>query len=33
MQFQKPDLDYIDIDTTNHTPEESLNVIAKKIGL
>ena len=33
MQFQKPDLDYIDIDTTNHTPEESLNIIAKKIGL
>ena len=33
MQFQKPDLDYIDIDTTKQTPEESLKVIAKKSGL
>ena len=33
MQFQKPDLDYIDIDTTNQTPEESLKMIAKKTGL
>ena len=32
-QFQKPDFDYIDIDTTNHTPEESLEIIVKKIGL
>jgi hypothetical protein len=33
MQFQKPDLDYIDIDTTKQTPEESLKIIAKKAGL
>ena len=32
-QFQKPDFDYTDIDTTNQTPEESLDIIAKKIGL
>jgi broad-specificity NMP kinase len=32
-QFQKPDFDYTDVDTTNQTPEESLDIIAKKIGL
>ena len=32
-QFQKPDFDYTNIDTTNHTPEESLKIIVKKIGL
>lgn len=33
MQFQKPDLDFIDINTTIDTPEESIKLIAKKIGL
>ena len=32
-QFGVPELDYIDINTTVQTPEESLKIIAKKIGL
>ena len=33
MDFQKPIFDYLDVDTTLETPEESLNIIVKKIGL
>ena len=32
-QFGVPELDYIDVDTTIQTPEESLKIIAKKTGL
>ena len=32
-QFGVPELDYIDVNTTIQTPEESLKIIAKKTGL